>query len=104
MSVSLYPPKDYQDITPPLSFSELSLVSKESEGEPTFTQASRVLKIFKLIESGNYFEPSPWIEFQFIEGEYEELERWLSQDIDLFGFVSFKIRYASQQFTGSSSS
>ena len=60
--------------------------------EKPFTQAPRVIALFKDIQAGRHGQQPPWIEFQLVNGEYDEIERQLRRDELLFGYVKDKIR------------
>ncbi|PSN58641.1 hypothetical protein BS50DRAFT_580584 [Corynespora cassiicola Philippines] len=81
-----------QDITPPSSFSKPPLTPPPTD-EKQFAQAYRVLALFREIRTGKHTKRDPWIVFQFVEGEYDELERQLQKDDDLLRFAKNKIRY-----------
>jgi hypothetical protein len=57
-----------------------------------FAEALRVIELFRQIEAGRDIKQGPWIEFRLAHGEYDEIERMLKQDDDLWGFVDDKIR------------
>ncbi|KAH0558348.1 hypothetical protein GP486_004996 [Trichoglossum hirsutum] len=80
-----------QLITPPSSFIDPPLTP--SPTDKVFTQAPRVIALFRLIKSGRHVGLHPWTEFQLARGEYSEIERRLEQDECLWGFVKDKIRY-----------
>ncbi|KAI9853397.1 MAG: hypothetical protein M1813_002235 [Trichoglossum hirsutum] len=81
-----------QHITPPSNFVNPPLTPPPTDKKP-FTQASRVIALFKLIEAGRHIGQHPWTEFQLTRGEYDEIEHRLEQDEWLWGFVKDKIRY-----------
>ncbi|KAI9759545.1 MAG: hypothetical protein M1840_003257 [Geoglossum simile] len=81
-----------QHITRPSSFVGPPLTPPPTDKKP-FTQASRVIALFKLIEAGRHIGQHPWTEFQLTRGEYDEIEHRLEQDEWLWGFVKDKIRY-----------
>jgi hypothetical protein len=60
--------------------------------EKPFAQAQRVLTLFKDIQAGRYTKQNPWTEFQLASGEYDVLERQLSREEALSGYVKDKIR------------
>ena len=91
MSTSQNPLEDKQHITPPSSFISAPLTPPSTD-EKAFTQAPRVIALFKLREAGKHFNQHPWTEFQLAPGEYDEIERQLRRDESLFGFVKDKVR------------
>jgi hypothetical protein len=90
------PLKDQQNIPPPSSFLGAPLTPPPT-CKKAFTQASRVIALFKDIEAGRHAGQHPWTEFQLARGEYDEIERQLRQDEWLFGFVKDKIRCAASK-------
>lgn len=54
--------------------------------------ALRVIELFRQIGAGFPPDLGPWIEFQLEQGQYDEIERTLQEDEDLWGFVQDKIR------------
>ena len=60
--------------------------------EKAFVQAPQVIALFKEIQAGRHIDRDPWTCFQLVRGEYDEIERRIRQDDDLFGFVKDKIR------------
>jgi hypothetical protein len=38
---------------------------------------------------------APWQSFQLRNTEFDELQRWIKQDEDLWGYVEDKVRYSS---------
>ncbi|KAF2788691.1 hypothetical protein K505DRAFT_366255 [Melanomma pulvis-pyrius CBS 109.77] len=92
MSSSRTPLKENQHITPPLSFVDPPLTPPPTD-EKTFTQAPRVIALFKDIEAGKSVKQPPWTVLQLARGEYDEIERRLEQDELLCGYVKDKIRY-----------
>jgi len=60
--------------------------------EKTFTQAPRVIALFKDIQAGRSTKQNPWTEFQLARGEYDEIELRLKRDELLSGYVKDKIR------------
>jgi hypothetical protein len=92
--------KDNQHITPPSSFVSAPLTPPPTN-EKAFTQAPRLIALFKDIEAGKYIKEHPWTEFQLSQGEYDDIERQLRRDEALFGYVKDKIRcVASKNDTG----
>ncbi|ORY12467.1 hypothetical protein BCR34DRAFT_563855 [Clohesyomyces aquaticus] len=92
MSLLQTAPKESQHITPPSSFVDPPLTPPPTD-ERAYTQASRVIALFKDIEVGKPVTQPPWTEFQLVRGEYDEIERQLDQDKLLCGYVKDKIRY-----------
>jgi len=102
MSTLQAPLKDQQNITPPSSFLGAPLTPPPTS-KKAFTQASRIIALFKDIQAGRHVKQQPWTEFQLARGEYDEIERRLRQDESLFGFVKDKTRYViSMQDRGAS--
>ena len=91
MSTSQMPLKEHENITPPSSFAGAPLTPPPTD-EKAFTQASRVVALFKDIQAGRHIERGPWTSFQLAGGEYEEIERQIRRDESLFGYVEDKIR------------
>jgi hypothetical protein len=91
MSTSQPPLKEHLHITPPSSFVDAPLTPPPTD-EKAFTQAPRVIALFKDIKARRHIKQHPWIEFQLARGEYDEIERQLSRDEFLFGYVKDKIR------------
>lgn len=79
-------------VTPPSSFIHAPLTPPPTD-EKAFTQAPRIIALFKDLEAGRHAREQPWTEFQLAPGEYNEIERQLRRDESLFGFVKDKIRY-----------
>jgi hypothetical protein len=96
MSTSQTPPKEHQHITPPSSFVVAPLTPPPTD-EKAFTQAPRVIALFKDIEAGKHIKQHPWTEFQLTQGEYDEIERRLKRDEWLWGFVKDKVRYVGSR-------
>ncbi len=57
-----------------------------------FDQIPQIIAIFEEREAGKIFNTNEWIEFQLVQGEYEELQRRLERNEELFGYVQDKIR------------
>jgi hypothetical protein len=91
MSTSQPSLKEHQHITPPSSFVGAPLTPPPTD-EKASAQAPRVIALFKDIQAGRHIKHHPWTEFQLAQGEYDEIERQLSQDKSLFGYVQDKIR------------
>lgn len=66
--------------------------STDEKQEKHFAQAPRVIAFFREIKAGTYTTERSWIELQLVPGEYEEIERQLERDEDLWGVVQDKIR------------
>ncbi|ORX95175.1 hypothetical protein BCR34DRAFT_579473 [Clohesyomyces aquaticus] len=81
-----------ENITPPSSFISTPLTPPPTH-DKAFTQAPRIVALFKGIQAGRHVKQHPWTEFQLAKGEYDELEHRLRRDESLFGFVKDKIRY-----------
>ena len=91
MSTSQTPMKDNQHITPPSSFVSTPLTPPPTN-EKAFTQAPRLIALFKDIEAGRHIKEHPWTEFLLSQGEYDDIERQLRRDETLFGCAKDKIR------------
>jgi hypothetical protein len=89
--MSQTPLKEHQHITPPSSFVDAPLTPPPTN-EKAFTQAPRVIALFKDIQAGRDINQHPWTEFQLAQEEYDEVERRLEQDESLLGYVKDKIR------------
>lgn len=70
-----------QPLTPPLTVEKL------------YTEAPRIIALFRQIQAGRATAGEPLKEFQLVQGEYEQIERTLLQDNVLSGHVRDKIRY-----------
>jgi hypothetical protein len=81
----------HQHITPPSSFAGRPLTPPPTDEKP-FTQAPRVIALFWDIRVGRHTRQGPWREFKLAAGEYDEIERQLSRDTALSGYVKDKIR------------
>ncbi|KAF2799726.1 hypothetical protein K505DRAFT_332307 [Melanomma pulvis-pyrius CBS 109.77] len=81
-----------QIITSPSSFVGAPLTPPPTD-KKSFTQAPRVIALFKDIQAGKHLRQHPWVEFQLAHGEYDEIERHLILDDSLSGYVKDKIRY-----------
>jgi len=92
MSTSQPSLKEHRHITPPSSFVGAPLTPPPTN-EKAFTQAPRVIALFKDIQAGKHIKHHPWTEFQLAQGEYDEIEHQLDRDKLLFGYVQDKIRY-----------
>ena len=82
-----------QHTTPPSSFAEHPLTPPPTDEKP-FTQAHRVVALFKDIRAGKHTKQDLWRMFQLASGEYREIQRELDQDEPLAQYVKSKIRYA----------
>ena len=91
MSTSQTPLNEHQHITPPSSFVDAPLTPPPTD-EKAFTQAPRVIALFKDIQAGRHIKQHPWTEFQLAREEYDEIERRLRRDESLLGYVKDKIR------------
>lgn len=80
-----------QHITPPSSFVYAPPTPPRTD-EKAFTQAPRVIALFKDIEAGRLIKHPSWTVFQLARGEYDEIERRIAQDKVLCGYVKDKIR------------
>ena len=82
MSTLQTPLKEHQHITPPSSFVDAPLTPPPTD-EKAFTQAPRVIVLFKDIQAGRHIKQHPWTEFQLAREEYDEIERRLRRDESL---------------------
>ena len=78
-------PLEHQHITPPSSFVDAPLTPPPTD-EKAFTQAPRVIALFKDIQAGRHIKQHPWTEFQLAREEYDEIERRLRRDESLLGY------------------
>jgi hypothetical protein len=83
-------------ITPPSSFVDAPLTPPPTD-EKAFTQAPRLIALFKDIQAGRHIKQHPWTEFQLAREEYDEIERRLRRDESLLGYVKDKIRFVSSR-------
>ncbi|KAF2181492.1 hypothetical protein K469DRAFT_691976 [Zopfia rhizophila CBS 207.26] len=81
-----------EQVTPPSSFINPPLTPPPTDKKP-FAQARRVIALFKDIQAGKNTKQDPWAEFQLVPGDYDEIERLLSHDKALSGFVKDKLRH-----------
>ena len=89
----------HQHITPPSSLVTAPLTPPLTV-EKQFPQVHRVLALFEEIRAGRHVKRDPWIEFQLVEGDKDEIERRLKQDKVLSGFVQDKKRYVCSKNEG----
>ena len=78
--------------TPPSSFVNTPLTPPPTDRKP-FAQACQVIALFRARQSGKQTKQDSWIEFQLVPKEYAEIERLLSCDKPLLGYVKDKIRH-----------
>jgi hypothetical protein len=78
-------------ITPPSSFTDEPLTPPLTDKKP-FATAPRIIAFFRHIQAGRNTNQRPWIEFQLVRGEYDEIVRTLQEDDVLAGYVKDKIR------------
>ncbi|RMZ73118.1 recQ family helicase [Pyrenophora seminiperda CCB06] len=83
-----------QHITLPSSFTQQPLMHPPTEKRP-FAQAQQVIALFRDKMAGTHREQDPWKEFQLAPGEYTEIERLLSLDEELWGYVDDKVRHTT---------
>ena len=96
MSTSQPSLKEHQHIT-----RITSAPSPPPTDKKAFTQASRIIALFKDIEAGRHVKEHPWTEFQLLQGEYDDIERQLRRDEALLRYTKDKIRcVASKNDTG----
>ncbi len=88
--------KGPQHITPPSNFADAPLAPPPTD-EKAFTQAPRVIALFKDIQAGRHINQAPWAHFQLARGEYDEIEREVERDESLFGYINDKIRFVSSR-------
>jgi hypothetical protein len=81
-----------QHVTPPSSFTQQPLTPPPTDKKP-FVQARRAVALFTARQAGSHTKQDSWIEFQLAPEEYAEVDRLLSHDEALSGFVKDKIRY-----------
>ena len=79
-----------QNITPPSSFARP--LTPPPTDEKQFPQVHRVLALFKNIRAGRHTKQQLEIEFQLVEGDYDEIDRQIDRDEVLSGYVKDKIR------------
>lgn len=92
MSTSQPNVTQHQHVTPPSRSTSQPLTPPLTDKKP-FTEAPRVIALFRRAHARKYTEKKPWIEFQLAKGEYDQIEGTLQQDAELLGFVKDKIRY-----------
>ena len=80
-----------EQATPPSSFVDTPLTPPPTD-KKSFTQARQVVALFRDRQAGRYIKQD-WVEFQLAPGEHAEIERLLSHDEALSGYVKNKIRY-----------
>jgi hypothetical protein len=88
-----------QNVTPASSFTKQPLTPPPTDKKP-FAQALRIIALFRDRQAGRDTKQDPWTEFQLVPGEYAEVERLLSHDEALSGFVENKIRYVHSIVVG----
>lgn len=81
----------YRHVTPPSRSGDQPLTPPLTD-KKAFTQAPRVIALFRPIQAGRDTGGEPWKEFQLVPGEYDQIERTLQQDDELSGYVNNKIR------------
>lgn len=82
-----------EQATPPSSFVDTPLTPPPTD-KKSFAQARQVVAFFKDRQAGKHIEQD-WIAFRLGPGEYAEIERLLSCEEVLSGYVKNKIRYVS---------
>ncbi|KAF2729083.1 hypothetical protein EJ04DRAFT_502924 [Polyplosphaeria fusca] len=92
MSTSQHLTTESKHITPPSSFANDPLTPPPTEERP-FSQAGRIISLFKSIRDGRHSREQPWTEIELAPGEYDEIERQLRRDEALYGYVQDKVRY-----------
>ncbi|KAF2004129.1 hypothetical protein P154DRAFT_519687 [Amniculicola lignicola CBS 123094] len=85
-------PVSHQHATPPSNSADHPLTPPPTDEKP-FSQAQRVITLFKAIQAGRHTKQDPWTEFQLAPGDYDEIERRLGRDEALSGYVKDKIQY-----------
>lgn len=78
-----------QNITPPSSLPDGPLTPPPTEVKPP----QRVIAIFEAIQAGRHVKQGSPTKLRLTPGEYDEIERQLTRDEALSGFVKDKIRY-----------
>ena len=78
-------------VTPPPRFTDQPLTPPLTDKKP-FTEAPRVIALFRHIHSGGIAERDAQTDFQLADGEYDQIESTLQQDDVLSGYVEEKIR------------
>ena len=56
----------------------------------------RILKFIKLRKAGVPIAEVSWQAYQLQNSEFDELQRWLKHDEELWGYVQDKVRYVSR--------
>jgi len=56
----------------------------------------RILKFLKLRKAGVPVAEVPWQTYQLKNSEFDELQRWLRKDEELWGYVEDKVRLEQQ--------
>lgn len=79
------------------SFTERLLTPPPTD-EKQLPQVSRVLALFKRIQTGRHSNREPWIGIQFFQEDYDETEHRLQQDKALLGFVKDQIRWVDPEY------
>ncbi|KAL5399739.1 hypothetical protein PMIN02_000443 [Paraphaeosphaeria minitans] len=88
----------HRHVTPPSRSTNQPLTPPLTDKKP-FTEAPRIIALFRRAQAGIYAEQEPWNEFILATGEYDQIERTLLQDAKLSGYVrstrSTEIRFAA---------
>lgn len=63
-----------------------------SIGKRPSPRVQRILKFIKLRKAGVPIAEVPWQAYQLANREFDELQRWLKQDEELWGYVEDKVR------------
>jgi hypothetical protein len=93
MSFSQTQIPQFPTITTPSSVANQHLTPPPTD-EKQFAQVYRVIALFEEIRTGRHIDQQPWTEFWLAEGDYDEVERHLELDEELWGYVKDKIRCA----------
>ncbi|CAG8974029.1 hypothetical protein HYALB_00008578 [Hymenoscyphus albidus] len=80
----------FKQTTPPASISPLT---PPSTADAKFlARVAAILRAFKSCQNG--YPPSvPWTVYKLNSGEYEDLQRRLKDDVELWGYVDNRVRY-----------
>ena len=81
-----------KEITPPGSIINGPLTPPLTADAKTSGRVAAILRVFEGCKNG--FPPSvPWTEYKLNSGEYEDLQRRLKDDGELWRYVNNKVRY-----------
>ena len=85
-----------QHVTPPSNFTQQPLTPPPTDKKP-FAQAQGVVALLTARQAGSHTKQDLWTEFLLAPGEYAEVERLLSHNKALSGYVNDKIQYVLGQ-------